>query len=152
MCRETPSLTSNENYLQTLAGVVTAQITHFSIYAVLSYLPAATSTPIPIQTTAPPIQVVNSAAPSTPTVAPPSTAAPQATPQPGGGGSGPPIGAIAGGVVGGILAVVGAVLAYRYSRPRVSAAVVPIQPIEGAPAPGLEEPLLQGETLDTRPL
>jgi hypothetical protein len=121
------------------AGTVSTELMHFSLYAVLSY-PATTSTQ---QTPGP---VTQPGQPQITSVVPVSSQVATTTPPPttATGEGGTPIGAIAGGVVGGCVVIGIATFAYnRYLRHRTSARVEPIQAIEGSDTDDDAHPLLR---------
>ena len=127
-----------DTYMIHLAGAVSTEVLHFSLYAVLSYPQQKVTTAAgSIQTTAGSIQTQpqTTVLPSPPTTTPPPTIAT--------GDSGSPIGAIAGGAVGGIVVIgIAAFAYYRYARSQTSARVEPIQAIEGSGSDDAAHPLL----------
>jgi hypothetical protein len=120
------------------AGFVSAELWHFSLYAVLSYQPPISPTAQPTTAPAviqPPITVPPTAPFASTTTPPPTTVAT--------GDSGAPIAAIAGGAVGGILVIgIVAFTYHRYLRRQTSARVEPIQAIEGSGSDDAAHPLL----------
>ena len=126
---------------------MSTELLHFSLYAVLSYPKAiagsSSSSSSSQQTTGPVTQ------PQTTPVLPASTPMATTTPPPtiatgDSGGGGAPIGAIAGGAVGGIVIIGIAAFAYnRYVRRQTSARVEPIRAIEGSGADDAAHPLLR---------
>ena len=137
-------------------GAMAADLLHFSLYAVLSYQQPAvqvTSAPSPSSAqpkpTPVPVTQPQTTIPNVPSQVTTTTPPPTAIGQ---GDSGAPIGAIAGGAVGGI-AVIGMVaFAYhRYLRRQPSARVEPIQAIKGSGSDEAANPLL-GEGVILSPL